>query len=268
MPPGAVQTDETPIPLEERQALVDRIAGSNELRRSARLRAFLLYVWSRVAADQAVVIHEQEIGSAVFGRPEYYDTSVDNIVRVNATELRKRLERYFAEEGAGEELILEIQRGSYVPCFRRRTVAPPPPDPAAAPADPAAAQLVTPDPPAIEAPPEPAPVAVSTAARFAWVWKAACLVLLLCCGGLFWWAQTLRDQLEPWRADPAMEMFWSQFFESGTPTDVVLADTSLAVAEDIMQRSISLTDYLNYNYKRMGDSLPPNDPAVRPCSRC
>ena len=45
MATGAVQTYEKPIPLEERKALVDRIAGSNELRRAARLRAFLLYVW-------------------------------------------------------------------------------------------------------------------------------------------------------------------------------------------------------------------------------
>jgi hypothetical protein len=35
---------------------------------------------------------------------------------------------------------------------------------------------------------------------------------------------------------------------------VVLADTSFAVAEDILQKTIPLTDYLNYNYKRLADA--------------
>src|SRR5438067_5142028 len=144
---GAVQSDQQPIPLEQRQALVDRIAGSNELRRSARLRAFLLFVWQRSASDPTIVIHEQEIGSAVFGRPESYDTAVDNIVRVNATELRKRLERYFADEGACEELLLEIQRGSYVPAFRRRV-----PEPPAAEATPVAAEPAVAEPAETAAP--------------------------------------------------------------------------------------------------------------------
>ncbi len=259
MATGALQTDEKPIPLEERKALVERIAGSNELRRAARLRAFLLYVWGRVAADPAIVIHEQEIGSAVFGRPEYYDTAVDNIVRVNATELRKRLERYFAEEGAHEELLLEIQRGGYVPCFRRRAIAAPPPEPpaAAASVESEPLKLVSGEPAVMpEAPPVAEPARTSSAK---W-WQAGCAVLVLCSAGLFWWGHSLSNQLEPWKADPALRIFWSRFFESGIETDVVPGDTSFSVAEDIVQRSLPLTDYLNYNYKRMGDSLAPNDP--------
>lgn len=260
MATGAVQTDEKPIPLEERKALVYRIAGSNELRRAARLRAFLLYVWGRVAADPGVVIHEQEIGSAVFGRPEFYDTAADNIVRVNATELRKRLEKYFAEEGAREELVLEIQRGGYVPVIRRRNPASasagPLPVRTPVAADPAPHSLVIP-PLAAESEPAVVQPHVPTAAlRF---WQLACALLVLCCAGLYWWAHTLSAQLEPWKTDPALRTFWGQFFDSGVETDVVLADTSFGVAEDIMQRTVPLPDYLNYNYKRLADSpdLPP-----------
>ena len=255
MPTGAVESDQQPIPLEQRQALVDRIAGSNELRRSARLRAFLLFVWQRSAADPTIVIHEQEIGSAVFGRPESYDTAVDNIVRVNATELRKRLERYFADEGACEELLLEIQRGSYVPAFRRRV-----PNPAAATSAPAMPDPVVVEPVAAELAGEPAelsapkPIAPGLSSGGLRLWQTACVLLVLCCAGLFWWARSLRAQLEPWRADPALEAFWSQFFDSGLETDVVLGDTSFAVAEDILQRPIPLTDYLNYSYKRLADA--------------
>ena len=88
--------------------------------RSARLRDFLLYVGMQSLKDGCPEIHEQEIGAKVFGRPLTYDRSQDNIVRVNATELRKRIESYFATEGAAEPLILEIPHGGYKPVFQRR----------------------------------------------------------------------------------------------------------------------------------------------------
>ena len=67
-------------------------------------------------------IHEQEVGHKVFGRPRDYDTGSDNIVRVHASMLRKRLEQYFAEDGAAEPVIVEIPRGNYAPVFHERAV--------------------------------------------------------------------------------------------------------------------------------------------------
>ena len=48
-------------------------------------------------ARLAEVAHE--IGVDVFQRPLNYDSAQDTLVRVQASQLRKRLERYFAEEG-------------------------------------------------------------------------------------------------------------------------------------------------------------------------
>ena len=124
MPAKVLQTEERPLTAEQCWALVERVASSSELRRAARLRAFLLYVCDRTLRQGATVIHEQEIGAAVFERPKGYDTGIDNIVRVNATELRKRLEHFFAGEGRNEEIVLEIQRGTYTPTFHWRKVAP------------------------------------------------------------------------------------------------------------------------------------------------
>ena len=106
--------------IEERRALIERVAASSHFGRSARLRDFLLYVGGQSLKEGCPEIHEQEIGAKVFGRPASYDRSQDNIVRVNATELRKRIEQYFATEGAHETLILEIPRGGYKPVFHRR----------------------------------------------------------------------------------------------------------------------------------------------------
>src|ERR1043165_4124793 len=94
-----------PLPeLSVRRALIDRVAGSSHFARSARLRDFLLYVGHESLKPNGPEIHEQEIGVRVFGRSVSYDRSQDNIVRVNATELRRRIETYFATEGAIEPL--------------------------------------------------------------------------------------------------------------------------------------------------------------------
>ena len=77
--------------IDERRALIDRVAASSQFKRSARLRDFLLYVGNQSLKTGCPEIHEQEIGAKVFGRSSSYDRSQDNIVRVNATELRKRI---------------------------------------------------------------------------------------------------------------------------------------------------------------------------------
>jgi hypothetical protein len=245
-----------------------------ELRRAARLRAFLLYVCDRTLKDGATSIHEQEIGAAVFERPEGYDTSIDNIVRVNATELRKRLEHFFAEEGRNEELILEIQRGTYSPTFHRRAVekSTDPPVPQAARQEAAVPELLpSAREPAAQASVAAADAKVESAAEAAphvqhgdrvRIWQALCLLLLTLCAALAWQAHSLAVQAQPGPRDPALRAFWSEFLDSGNGTDILLADTSFSLAEDIMHRTIALPDYLNYNYKHMAD-----DPALPPVER-
>ena len=227
-------------------ALVHRVAASPDLRRAARLREFLLYVCTETLERGASSIREQEIGENVFGRPSGYDTNIDNIVRVNASSLRKRLEQYFAEDGAQEEIIVEVPRGSYTPLFRRRSV------------------LHT---------PVTAPVTSSSAAqpqdgnetdRPSWskripatfrdVWFVAAVLLLAGCAALLWQNRTLEKQLHRWRSEPAMRAFWGNFFAEGAQTDVVIADTSFSLAQDLLQQPVSLSDYINYSYKRLAEA--------------
>ena len=101
-------------------SLVERVAATPSLKRAARLREFLLFVANKSLREGRAEIHEQEIGETVFLRPRSYDTSQDNIVRVSATELRKRVDAFFATEGSSEPIIFEIPRGSYLPMFRLR----------------------------------------------------------------------------------------------------------------------------------------------------
>jgi hypothetical protein len=116
-------------------SVIERLAATPSLKRAARLREFLMYVGAQSLKEGRTEIHEQEIGETVFGRPHAYDTGQDNIVRVSATELRKRVDAYFAAEGFAEPIIFEIPRGSYLPTFRLRESAILQPPVVAAPTD-------------------------------------------------------------------------------------------------------------------------------------
>jgi hypothetical protein len=126
--------------IDARKALIGRVASSRYVNRSARLRDLLFYLSTRVLEEEDAEIHEQEVGHQVFGRPADYDTAADNIVRVHASMLRKRLDQYFTSEGAHEAIVLEIPKGNYAPVFRER----PEPD-APAPVPPLEVKPASPD---------------------------------------------------------------------------------------------------------------------------
>src|SRR5215472_6241216 len=65
-------------------------------------------------------LNEQKIGQAVFGRSPDYDSSIDGIVRTQASRLRQRLELYFEQEGAEEPVRVVIPKGGYIPVFTHR----------------------------------------------------------------------------------------------------------------------------------------------------
>jgi hypothetical protein len=237
---GAEHT-EVEASLEERWALIQRVAASEQFSRSVRLRDFLLYVGKQSLKVGCPEIHEQEIGAKVFGRPASYDRSSDNIVRVNATELRKRIESYFESVGVDESLIFEIPRGGYKPVFHRRQ-----PEPAKQP------------PPLLPEPVPEGPIAAGEAAilqgtrvsrqlgRLAW--PAACVFLAVACAVLVEQNLTMRKTLNPWASQPALSAFWSGFLDSHRETDLVLPDDSASVMEDIARRPLSLSDYMSRSF--------------------
>jgi len=98
--------------LDVQRDLIARILASNRFNKSARLTELFQYLAQRVLEDEALEIHELELGERVFGRSPQYDTTADNIVRVHASLLRKRLAEYFQAEGRNEEFVVEIPRRS------------------------------------------------------------------------------------------------------------------------------------------------------------
>jgi TolB-like protein len=110
----------TPSPEEVRNALA-RIAASEDFRASPQLIAFLTFVVEAVLGGQSDRIKAYTIGVEAFGRGGGFDPQVDPIVRVEATRLRRTMERYYAGAGMLDPVIFELSRGSYVPSFKFRS---------------------------------------------------------------------------------------------------------------------------------------------------
>jgi hypothetical protein len=220
--------------------LLERVAASSHLNRAPRLREFLFYVGNQSLKEGISRVHEQEIGSIVFGREPHYDTSQDNIVRVNATELRKRIDAYFVSDGVNEPLSFQIPRGGYKPVFRRRPPALPTPQEEETLAAMVAAKASG---PVAAASPGP----IHRQLPFMLAVAAATLMVVV---SFFLWRQnqSMRTALHPWQSHPALSAFWSGFLNSHQDTDIILADTSFALVEDITGRSYPLGDYLNHSY--------------------
>lgn len=86
----------------------------------------LRYVVERTLEGKTDELKEYALGVDVFGRGESFDPRVDTIVRVQARNLRSRLEQYYSSpEGRTDPVLIEIPKGRYVVSFRWM----PPPSP-------------------------------------------------------------------------------------------------------------------------------------------
>ena len=193
-----------------------------------------IYVCGRVLDHEADEIHEQEIGQEVFGRPPDYDTSADNTVRVHASMLRKRVDQYFAKEGSNESLIIEIPRGNYAPVFRERVVKP------------AEVEWQQPS-------PASSPVAPLVVVERKWQWKIWLPTLLavffaILSLSLLLHMRDTHDANALQKQQPIVNQLWSQVFQKGKPSDVVLGDASLATFQEKTNRTIPLSEYFDRSY--------------------
>ena len=123
---------------DEIRAALDRVLAAPDFTTSLRLAAFLRYVVEATLDGRAEEIKGYTIAVEALGRPPSFDPQSDPIVRVEATRLRRALERYYATTGTDDPLLIDIPKGGYVPRFLRRAEAGPETAPGAEPPEPAA----------------------------------------------------------------------------------------------------------------------------------
>jgi hypothetical protein len=99
-----------------RQCL-ERILQSQYFRASGRSKQFLTFVVEKKLEGREDEIKERTIGIELFGRIADFETSGDSIVRVNATDVRRRLGQYYQESRETDPVQIVLPPGTYVPEF-------------------------------------------------------------------------------------------------------------------------------------------------------
>ncbi|MFM8394458.1 MAG: helix-turn-helix domain-containing protein [Acidobacteriota bacterium] len=211
--------------------LVDRISASPHLNKSVRLTELLRYLVEQSINEPAEGLREQEIGANIFGREEDYDTSQDNIVRVQVSQLRKKLVAYFSLEGESEPVLIEIPRGGYLPIFVERRSEP-------------TIDLLE-------------PIRSERHRRLVWLTRLLLLTTILFFGLSIWlWRRPASPPpplQRPLPGGPAVRALWRALFNNERQTDLVLADSTLTILEDQAGRTLRLDEVLQ---RRFAEALP------------
>jgi len=104
---------------------LDNILESRFFRNAGRCKQFLSYVVQYKLDGHSEPLKERTIGVEVFERPHDYATGDDPVVRVQAGEVRRRLEQYYQATPTESPIHIELPIGSYSPLFRESSTVTP-----------------------------------------------------------------------------------------------------------------------------------------------
>src|SRR4051795_12171786 len=101
------------------RAELDHLLESAVFRTSKRCRQFLAYIVEHTMSGPQITLKERSIGVDLFHLPHDFDTGQHTIVRVTASEVRKKLaQHYLAENGHYHPVRIELPPGSYSADFK------------------------------------------------------------------------------------------------------------------------------------------------------
>jgi hypothetical protein len=229
------------------------------MRRASQLRDMLLFLARAGLTDPYRPLREHDIACGVLGRHDNFDPAYDNIVRVQAGHLRRKLDEYYSGEGASEHMRLRIPKGSYLPVFEENIYPQPRPEAdephQGAPVEAAhlmAAPLTADNQPAADRDGVPKGVAGISILR----WFLATLLLLATTGAILFGVRKATPSNEDLSLASRMLPFLRQH---GGDVTVVLPDTSLLLVQKLLDTEIPLDAYTKSSYPQdlaaMADSV-------------
>jgi hypothetical protein len=240
--------------LDPRRALLKRVVCSAVFAKSERLSSFLICVCELTLSGRASEINEQKIGTLLFRRSSHYDSSIDGIVRTQASRLRQRLDRYFDGEGADEPIRICLPRGSYVPVFETKALPQPVPAP-------------LPNPEAIDPPFQygdgafVAPKSKGTR-KLLIAWGLVAILSFAVITLSLNKRRAVVQESAGFRVP--QHPLWSLLFIRDEPTVAVSGDSGLVMFEGLTKKTVGLADYLSGDYRStsVGTSATPDINAV------
>jgi hypothetical protein len=214
---------------------------------SHRSGQFLTYIVEESIAGRFAGLKERIIGVNLFGRVPSYDTGDDAIVRVTASDVRKRLLQHYGKYGVTSEFRISLPLGSYIPEITRepanhRTPVPVPEGPVTTPEPVTVPHMVG----LIETP------TPDKRRRVRWLYFG---VLVIAFNAVLWgifWNHFSRASSAPVSILP-----WPAFFESPRSTKLIASDPNIVEIQEVTGSSVSLSDYANQRFIPNVSSLSP-----------
>jgi hypothetical protein len=255
-----VESEEDRVLLQ--QHLKEIIEGA-AFRGSHRSGQFLKYVVDQGIAGHFEYLKERVIGVELFGRSPSYNTGDDAIVRVTASDVRKRLLQHYGRYGTTSQFRISLPLGSYIPEITRELLSsangnhdiPAPVETAATPHEAT---------PSSESVAESAELAAAHAAaqthgtqtggKFNRIWLIAILLvtaLNLTVWGISWSHMNHADNVH------ASILPWSVFFNSPRAIHLITSDPDIAEIQQYVGGEISTSDYANHNLIPNPDDMTP-----------
>ncbi|MCU1257359.1 MAG: hypothetical protein JWO80_244 [Bryobacterales bacterium] len=215
------------------------IIGGPTFKGSPRSQEFLRYIVEHSLRGEFDNLRERTIGVALFGRPADYDTTEDAIVRVTASDVRKRLLQHYGAAGADSRCRIHLPSGSYVPEFQ--CTPPAPPDTF------------------VEVPEATAVVPAKTKTSLAPWWRRgrlAIVALIVVAIGVTGW--DLHDRILI-RTLPPQNFISRVFGETPGPVQLVVADDALVLIQVLLGRRFTLLEYENLGHLALPELVAQKD---------
>ena len=216
---------------------------------SPRSAQFLEYILWHSATGKIEDLKERTIGVELFGRSPAYDTGEDPIVRVTASDVRRRLVQHYCGVGSASEFRISLPSGGYVPeLIRIPRVG----------SGGLPRQILVAEPPLEILDPYPAVLPnLEFAAPYGWkYWILPVLGILALTVGIA--LSIMNHSLRGATAEkPIMGSSgapWATLFDGSRRVLIVASDPNIEEIQRIADSSLSLSDYANQSYLPPGTS--------------
>jgi hypothetical protein len=230
---------------------------------SHRSGQFLQYIIDQAIAGHFDSLKERVIGMELFGRSPSYDTGDDAIVRVTASDVRKRLLQHYGKFGSALGIRISLPSGSYIP----EIVRDPHPqvglsevvghrdtkvEPRYSGAPHLEAALVL-DEPVVIAPVLSQPETIHPR-NASWHLSLLFGILVVALNISLWGYFLNRQRSEAPYISP---LPWSALFGSSHATELITSDPNIADIQGITGSEVSVSDYANHKYIPVPNKLTP-----------
>jgi hypothetical protein len=239
---------------------VKEIVEGAAFKGSQRSAQFLRYIVDQAIAGHFECLKERVIGVELFRRSPSYDTGDDAIVRVTASDVRRRLLQHYGKYGNTSEFRIQLPLGSYIPEITRESSHAPKPglSESVAPHNGTGENhshgvTVAHDLLAVPPIPDTAISAVLTSdvtseinrTKLQVLAFGLILVILNVAAWALTWSRSRSRDAESVSVSP---LPWSVFFNSPRTTEIITSDPNIAEIQGLTGAQITVSDYANHKY--------------------